>query len=189
MARIPYIEKDSAPQEIADIFTKLETRVARVGNLWKIMAHSPSTVIHLLRMGNTLLTKTRLAPRLREMAILRLAVLLDCEYERRGHAMFGKEVGMTEEQVQTIEDWENSNTFNETERAVPRFTDELVKTSRATDETFSALTKHLNPGMMVELAITIGYYGMLARLLLPFEVDLTDNAPTSSSQIVGRPSD
>ena len=189
MARISYIEKGTAPPEIADIFAKMETKGARVGNLWKIAAHCPTTLVHLLRMGNALLTKTRLSPRLREMAILRSAVILDCEYERRGHAMFGKEVGMTEEQVQTIEDWENSNAFNETERAVLRFTDEVVKTSRATDESFSDLARHLEPGMMVELAITIGYYGMLARILLPFEVDLSDAAPTSSSQIVGRPSD
>ena len=185
MARIDYIEKDTAPQEIADIFTKMEANGAPAGNLWKIAAHSPPTLVHLLRMGNALLTKTKLDPRLREMSILRSAVILDCEYERRGHAMFGKEVGMTEEQVQAIKGWENSGAFNETERAVLRFTDEVVKTSRATDTTFSNLAQHLEPGMMVELAITIGYYGMLARILLPFAVDLNDTIPTSPTQIIG----
>ena len=186
MARIPYIEKDSAPQEIADIFTKLETRVARVGNLWKIMAHSPSTVIHLLRMGNTLLTKTRLDPKLREIAILRGAVILDCEYERRSHAIIGKEMGMTDEQVNTITDWENSKAFSETERAVLRFTDEVAKFGSVKDETFSALAEHMEHGTMVELALIIGYYGMLARVLLPFKVDLDAEPPESISQVVGR---
>ena len=40
--------------------------------------------------------------------------------------------------------------------------------------------------MMVELAETVGFYGMIARLLLPFEVDMDEEAFTSSSQIVGR---
>ena len=38
MARISYIEKGTAPPEIADIFAKMETKGARVGNLWKIAA-------------------------------------------------------------------------------------------------------------------------------------------------------
>ena len=186
MARIPYIEKDKAPQEIAELFTKMEARGARVGNIWKILAHSPSTLLHLMRMGNALLSKTKLNPKLREMAILRTSVIVDCEYERRSHAMFGKEVGMTDEQVRTIKDWENSSAFNEAEQAVLRFTDEAVKNVRVKDATFSDLAKHLDQGMMVELAMTIGFYGMLARILLPFEVDLSDEPPTSSSQIIGR---
>ena len=93
---------------------------------------------------------------------------------------------MTDEQVRTIKDWENSSAFNEEEQAVLRFTDEVVKFAKVTDETFSNLDKHLEQGMMVELAITVGFYGMLARLLLPFEVDLHSEPPTSSSQIIGR---
>ena len=186
MARIPYVEKDKAPQEIAELFTKMEARGARVGNIWKMLAHSPSTLLHLIRMGNALLSKTKLNPKLREMAILRTSVIVDCEYERRSHAMFGKEVGMTDEQVSTIKDWENSSAFNETERAVLRFTDEVAKNARVEDATFSDLAKHLNQETMVELALTIGFYGMLARILLPFEVDLSDAPPTSSSQIIGR---
>ena len=186
MARIAYVEKDQAPQEVTEVFTRMETRGATIGNLWKIAAHSPSTLLHFIRMGNTLLSRTRLNPKLREMAIVRVAEILDCEYERRAHTMFGKEVGMTDEQVRTIKDWENSSAFSEIERAVLRFTDEVAKNARVKDETFSDLARHLDEGMMVELAQTVGYYGMLARILLPFEVDLNDEMPTSSSQIIGR---
>ena len=100
--------------------------------------------------------------------------------------MFGKEVGMTDEQIKAVGDWEHSSVFNETERAVLSFADEVIKDARVTDETFSNVAKVLDEGMMVELALTVGFYGMLARILLPFEVDLDEEAPLSSSQIVGR---
>ena len=185
MARISYVEQDNAPNEVADIFTKMETRGARVGNVWKMAAHSPSTLLHLIRLGNYILTKTKLNPKLREMAILREAVILDCEYVRSAHVVFGKEVGITNQQLMAINDWENSGTFSEEEQAVLRFTDEVVKFAKVTDETFSDLGRYLEQGMMVELALTIGYYGMLARIILPFEVDLSDEPPASSSQITG----
>ncbi|MFC1981706.1 carboxymuconolactone decarboxylase family protein [Chloroflexota bacterium] len=187
MARFSYVEKDEAPQQVADIFAKMEAHGAPVLNLWKTAAHSPSTLAHLVRLGNALLAKTTLDPGLREMAVLRVAAILDCEYEIRAHSMFGKEVGLTYEQMTAIKDWESSGIFDETERAVLRFTDEVAKAAQVSDETFSDLAKHLGPGMMVELALAVGYYGMLARILLPFKVDLDDDAPTSSSQLVGRP--
>ena len=186
MARIRYVEKHDAPQEIAELFAKMESRGVNIANIWKMLAHSPSTLVHLMRMGNALLSKTQISPKLREMAILRSACILDCEYEKVSHTMFGKEVGMTDEQVRAIDNWENSNVFDKTERAVLSFTDEITKYARVTDETFSALSQILNEGMMVELAMTIGFYGMLARVILPFQVDLNEKVPTSSSQILGR---
>ena len=80
--------------------------------------------------------------------------------------MFGKEVGMTDEQLDSIKDWVNSNAFNGVEQAVLRFTDEVAKDARVKDDTFSALAKHMDEGMMVELTQTVGFYGMLARMLL-----------------------
>lgn len=187
MARISYVEKNKAPDAVAALFTKMEANGAIVSNLWKIAAHSPSTLIHLIRSGNALLSKTELDAKLREMAILRTASILDCEYEIKAHTMFGKEVGITDEQVRAIAHWENSDVFNETEQAVLRFTDEVAKNAKVKDKTFSNVAKCLNQRMMVELALTVGYYGMIARILLPFAVDLSDEAPQSSSQIIGHP--
>ncbi|MBI2329397.1 MAG: carboxymuconolactone decarboxylase family protein [Chloroflexi bacterium] len=172
MARIPYVEKDGAPQEVAETFAKMEARGNPVVNLWKMVAHSPATLIHVIRTGNSLLTKTRIDPRLREMAILRTAEMLDCAYEIRAHARAGLREGMTDEQVKSIKNWESSNNFNDIERAVLRFTDEVARVARVKDETFSNLAQYLDEGMMAELALIVGFYGMLARILLPFEVDL-----------------
>lgn len=188
MARIPYVNKDKAPKEVAEIFAKMEANGAPVLNLWKMAANSPATLPHLIRLGNSLLTKTSLSPKLREMAILRVAELLSCEYEKQAHVPFGLEVGMTTAQVKDIGRWESSQAFDPVERAVLAFTDEVAKGGVVRDETFAALAANLNAMMIMELAQAVGFYGMLARILLAFKVDLQTGAPSSSTQITGRPS-
>lgn len=166
----------------------MEARGARVGNIWRTAAHSPATLIHLIRLGNAMLSRTRLDPALRELAVLRVAEILDCDYERKPHTMFGKEVGLTDEKIAAVRDWEKADIFNEVERAVLRFTDEVAVKGRVSNVAYAALARHLDAGMMVELAEVIGMYGMLARILLPFEVEQdSEGAPTSAAQIIGRP--
>ena len=189
MARIPYVNNDNANQEVSEIFTKMETNGAVVLNLWKMAAHSPVTLIHMIRMGNSILSKTELAPKLREIAILRVAGMIDCAYEKKAHTMLGKSVGITDEQITLIDkDWENSGVFNVAELAVLRYTDEIIKHNKVSKITFSELEKHFNHREMMELTIAIGYYRMLAMLLLTFEVDLESNNLTSPSHIVGHSS-
>ncbi len=187
MARIKYADPAKLTPEIKDYFARMESHGAVIGNVWKMAANSPSTVIPLLMLGNALLTKTKLDPKLREIAILRTASILKCAYQTRSHTMFGKEVGVTDEQLASIGDWRNSAAFNETERALLSFVDEVVRDARATDQTFHELAKFMNDQMMTELVTLLGFYGTIARILLVLEVDLDDKPRTSSTQITGRP--
>jgi 4-carboxymuconolactone decarboxylase len=188
MARIPYVSKDNTSQEISELFTKIESNGAVVLNLWKMAAHSPATLQHMVRMGNAILSKTEVDPKLREIAILRVAELLNCEYERKAHVVLAKRAGVTDEQVADIKNRESSSAFNPIEQAILRFTDEITKDGKASQSTFSELAKHLSHREMMELTITIGFYGMLARLILTFDVDLEDTNLTPS-KIVGRSSE
>jgi AhpD family alkylhydroperoxidase len=186
MARIPYVEKEKALPEVAEIYNKIESRGFPVTNVFRMAAHSPSTLGHLIRMGDAILIKTKLNPKFREMAILRTAAMLDCQYEFKAHAKYGKQVGMTDEQVEAIKDWEKSKLFNEAERAVLRFVDEAAQDGRVKDKTFSDLRRFLDEQEMVELDLTIGYYGMLARLLLAFQVDPKERPQSSVEKVLDR---
>jgi len=137
-------------------------------------------------MGDAILIKTKLNPKFREMAILRSAAILDCDYEFQAHIRYGKQVGMTDEEIEAIKDWEKSKLFNETERAVLRFVDEVARGGRVKDKTFSDLKRYLDEQEMVELTLTVGYYGMLARLLLAFQVDLQVRPQSSVEKVLDR---
>lgn len=186
MARIPYVGSGEAPKDVAELFSRMEANGAPVLNLWKMAANAPTTLPHLIRLGNALLSKGELHPRLREMAILRVAETLGCEYEKRAHIPIGREAGMSEDQVRGIADWRNSGAFDQVERAVLGFTDEVAAGGVVKDQTFATLQAHLDARRMMELAETIGFYGMLARILLSFRVDPEAEVPASASGLTGR---
>ena len=186
MSRISYVDRSTAPPETAELFARMESNGASVLNLWQMAAHSPATLPYLVRLGNSILSKTNLNPVLRELAILRQAEILGCAYEITAHSMLGKDVGITDEQINALKSWRASKIFNPAERAVLRFTDELIKRGEVSAHTFSATEKFLDPRGIMELTVTIGFYELLSHLLLTFEVDAESGAFTSASQIMGR---
>lgn len=186
MVRIPYVEKENAAPEVAELYAKMESRGFPIQNLWKMAAHCPAALGHMIRLGDAVLLKTRLNPTLREIAILRSAVILDCAYETKAHTGMGKQAGVTDEQIQAVKDWKISRAFNKTEQAVLRFTDEITREAKVSDETFTNLQQYLDADMMVELAITIGFYGMLARVLLPFQVDPQEISQSTGQNLLNR---
>ena len=186
MARVRLIEKEQASPEVKEIFQKIEDNGARILNLYKVAAHSPKVFLNLTRLGNSIIGRMELNPRLREIAILRVASLAGSEYEWTQHVPVALQVGISQKQLDAISDWKNSSEFNDEERAVLQYTDEVAQKVRVTDQTFNRLKSFLNEQLIVELTITIGYYGMLARLLVPLQVEVDEISAGSAGELIGR---
>lgn len=168
MALLPYGDDTN---EISD-----ETREALKRpytlNVARMMANSEVSFKAFGKLGNALMTKAKLSPKLREIAILRTAKVSRSVYEWTQHVPAARHVGVTEEQVAAIENWQSAKCFSELERLVLQFTDEVAANVKGKRETLEALKKHLGPAEIVELILTIGCWGMVARLLETTEVDL-----------------
>ena len=186
MARVRLIEKEQAPPEVREIFQKIEDNGARILNLYKVAAHSPKVFLNLIRLGNSVIGRMELPPRLREIVILRVAKLTGSEYEWAQHTPVALEVGISQKQLDSISDWKSSSEFNNEERAVLQYTDEVAQNVTVTDQTFNRLKNFFNEQTIVELTITIGYYGMLARLLVPLQVEVDESSAGSASELIGR---
>ena len=186
MARVRLIEKEQAPPEVKEIFQKIEDNGARILNLYKVAAHSPKVFLNLIRLGNSVIGRMELSPRLREIVILRVATLTGSEYEWAQHTPVALQVGVTQKQLDTIPDWKNSSEFNNEERAVLQYADEVAQKVEVSDQTFNMLKSFFNEQAIVELTITIGYYGMLARLLVPLQVEVDEISAGSASELIGR---
>jgi alkylhydroperoxidase family enzyme len=52
--------------------------------------------------------------------------------------------------------------------------------------TFNTLRQFLNEQSIVELTISIGYWGLVARVLVPLEVDLDVSTASSAQDLTGR---
>ncbi len=172
MARVAVLNKEQAAPEIREMFHKMEENGFRVLNVFKVMAHCPQVGYHFLRMGNAILFKGTLPPALRELAILRVGHINRAKYEWTHHVPVALRLGVREEQIEGLPDWKNSVTFNAQERAVLQYTDEVTQSIRVKDDTFAAIRSFLNEEGIVELTTTIGYYGMVCRILEALQVEL-----------------
>ncbi|GAG84700.1 unnamed protein product, partial [marine sediment metagenome] len=177
---------EQAPPEVREIFQKIEDNEAKILNLYKVVANSPGLLLNFIRLGNSVIGRMGLPARLREIVILRVARLTGSEYEWAQHAPVALQVGVSQKQLDSISDWKNSAEFNNKERAVLQYTDEVAQKVKVTDQTFNTLKNFFNEQTIVELTMTIGYYEMVARLLVPLQVEVDESSVGSASELIGK---
>ena len=186
MSRVQTVQNDQARPEVREIYDKIEEHGAKVLNLYRVLAHSPNVLRSFLRLGGSLLVRSELSPKLRELAILRVAKLAGSEYEWVQHYLIALEVGVTHEQTEALSHWNDAANFSDEERAILQYTDEIAQNVEVKDETFKALQQHLSEQSIVELTLSIGYWGMVARVLVPLQVDIDIQTLNSIKELFGR---
>src|SRR5436853_1443842 len=136
MARLPYADAETAPDDVAKALGRLPEL-----NIFRMLANADTAFVPWLRWGGAILSDLELDPLLRELAILRVARLTPhAEYEWVQHVPIAKAVGATDAQVAALErDDPDAGCFSEAERSVLRFTTEVVRDARASDETLAAV--------------------------------------------------
>ena len=169
MARIPYVDPDTAPQAVREVFEVMPVRL----NIFKMMAHAETNFRPWVMLGGSILSQQKLAAKLRELAILRVAQLTPARYEWVQHVPIALGVGATQDQVDALDRGEaEAACFDEVERLVLRFTTEVLRDVRASDSTFAAMTDRFSPQEIVELLLTIGFYMSIARVMETTDIDL-----------------
>ena len=173
MALLPYVDESKASEKTREILGNTPRKM----NVARMIANSSDAVFqNFSRLGHSLLTRAKLDAKLRELAILRTAKLTRSAYEWTQHVPIAKACGVTDEQIAAMENWQQAKSFDEDERLVLTLTDEVTRNVKGSRETVEALKKRLGTAEMVELILSIGFWGMVARLLETTEVELEDFA-------------
>lgn len=172
MARVPILEKEEITGDLKETFAKMESRGTKILNIFKVMAHCPEVGRDFLKLGNSILLKGRLDPRLRELAILRVGHLAEAVYEWTQHAALASRIGVPQAQIDALPQWHNSDMFDEKEKAVLQYVDEVAENIRVSQETFQELKHFFTDEQVVELSVVIGYYGAVCRVLEALEIEL-----------------
>jgi alkylhydroperoxidase family enzyme len=79
---------------------------------------------------------------------------------------------LTDVQLQTLDDYEQSNAFSDLEKLVLRFAEQWTQQGKAQAEVVSALAKTLSPAQLVVLAATIGLANWTNRFNETFDIQL-----------------
>ncbi|MCW2758562.1 MAG: Carboxymuconolactone decarboxylase [Nocardioidaceae bacterium] len=169
MARVPETLGDG---EVAE-----RIRARRPGGVLRpidrVLLHSP----RLADGWNALLGAIRggisLGPDLRELVVLRIAVLNEAPYEWASHEADAQAAGLGPAQRDALrrDDAARAPELDELQRAVVRFTDAVTRDLVVPDELFDGLAARLGIQAVVELAATAAAYNMVSRLVVTLGVE------------------
>jgi alkylhydroperoxidase family enzyme len=161
MPRIPYPDLEKVSPEAREMLGRLPSPA----NIFNMMAHAETCLKPVMKLGGTLLGKLKLDPRLRELALLHAVRLEGGEYEWVQHVPIAIDLGATQAQIDALEAGDDeAKCFSAQEKAVLRFTREVVEQVRASPEALEGVRKHLSDREVVELILMAGFYISLARL-------------------------
>src|SRR6185437_7529721 len=166
MARLPYLEADQVAPEYRDM-------LKRNTNLHKLLVNSPDIARAFQGMGSFIRFKSKLDPRLRELAILQVGWMEKSEYEFTHHVKIGKEFGVTDDDIEAMmaETEGKPSKLEPLAKAILRGAREMVRELAMSDATFAEIKKELSNEHMTDLVLTIAFYCAVVRVLATMKMD------------------
>ena len=171
MARLNYVEKEQANPEQEKILSQLTQKSGKIANIWKLWSHSPLTLETFMSFYKTLM-KGSLDGKLRELAYIKTSMLNDCAYCAEAHKGVARKIGLTDQQLQEINNYESSGLFSPVEKLVLKYAEELTRTAKSSNNVVQELKKHLSEEQLVELNLTVGTANLTNRFNMSFMTDL-----------------
>jgi alkylhydroperoxidase family enzyme len=113
--------------------------------------------------------QTTLLPSLRELVILRIAVLNDAPYEFSQHVTAALAAGLDEARIEAVRGNDRA-CFVGIERIVLDYTDSMTRNIHVSDALFDRVKGAFDTTGTVELTATIAAYNMVSRLLGALDV-------------------
>jgi alkylhydroperoxidase family enzyme len=167
MARVPYLDKSDLAPEYQDV---LKRDIA----LHRALAHSPNGARAFGGLGQFIRHKSRLDPRLRELAILQVGYLARAPYEWSHHVKIGREFGVTDDDIRAlIEETEGrASTLEPLAGLVLKGAREMTLEGAMSQATYAALAKHFDHERMVDLVITIAFSNAVVRVLASLQIEV-----------------
>ncbi|HUZ71813.1 MAG TPA: carboxymuconolactone decarboxylase family protein [Stellaceae bacterium] len=168
MARVPYVDAKDLPSGYADVVPPDALNIRRA------MANSPEAARLHGALAMFIRHKSRLDPRLREMAILQVGYSSRCVYEYAHHVELARQFGVSDDDIRAVADDTagRPTRLDALTRAVLKAAREMTTGIAMSDETHAVLKQSLDSERLVELVLAISIYNSTVRVLESLKVDL-----------------
>ena len=167
MPRIAPLPFESAPEAVKQLLSP-----ERPNEMALLFGHAETNWPRLADLLLSILSEQRLDPRLRELAILRVARLRGAIFEWEQHVGISRAAGVAADQLAAIEAGRiDAPCFDDLERLVLEATSELAERHTLSRATFDRLAARLSPREVVELLMAAGIYEALAKLMNAVELE------------------
>ncbi|MEG1768881.1 MAG: carboxymuconolactone decarboxylase family protein [Comamonas sp.] len=158
--------------ELATQEAQIIAERGRISPLYQVLLNSPAMAHGWEQMLSAVRNRNSLDAGLRELVILRVAVLNDAPYEFDAHVPHAQRAGQSAEAIEAIrsETLSLDAPWTAAERVALRLTDAMTRSIVVSDALFAQVRTHFDARAQVDLVATIGAYNMVSRFLSAFEI-------------------
>ena len=172
MARLPYA--DLTAPEAAPLVEQIIAERGSVLHLYQMLLHSPPIAKGWLNHLTGIRHNSSLPGDVRELVIMRVALLNRAPYEADQHAPIALAEGMTQAQLDALPDWQTSDQFTPLQCAVLAYTDAMTRNVQVDDAVFKEIRQYFDERLTIELTATIATYNMVSRFLEALHIHSDD---------------
>ena len=147
------------------VFDGFRDRGREVPLLYRMLGNAPAMLDAWTAMAWPLRSEPDTDRALRELLIMRTALLTRSSFEWQAHWPAAVRAGVTEAQLEALDDWGSSSAFSAAERAALACTDEIVLDGGAAQRSVAGLREHFATGECIELLLTASFYVCVSRML------------------------
>ena len=179
MARIP--DADISALAVRPLVKRIEAERGSVLHLYQMLLHSVPLTEGWLGLLTAVRQKFGLNGAIRELVIMRVAILNGAQYEADQHAPIALTEGITQAQIDALDGWHDSGLSDDLQRATLQLTDTMTRDVNVPSDQLDDLRRHLDDATTVELVATVAAYNMVSRFLEALGIDSNDVRPMSAS--------
>jgi AhpD family alkylhydroperoxidase len=179
MVRISPAAEAEWPEEIATFIAGFRSSARRGvpaegrpsgANLLGTLVRHPALAKAFLTFNGHVLSGSTLSYRQRELLVLRVAFVRQCDYEWAQHVLRGREAGLRDDEVARIGAAPDAPEWSMLDRALLTATDELIVDGAVGADTWAALAGEFDEQQLMDVVFTVGTYELVAMALRSFDV-------------------
>jgi 4-carboxymuconolactone decarboxylase len=174
VSRLPPLP-DPLPAAVEELFAERIRRSGSILNIHHTFGHAPKLSWASMQMAMALRFETS-TPRLYiEIAIVRAAQLARGVYELQQHKPMLLAEGFAHAKLDALENWRASALFDDKERALLAYVDQMADHGNVADQTFETLGRVFTPTQIMELSFAVGSYYGTALIMNALQIKLEPN--------------
>jgi 4-carboxymuconolactone decarboxylase len=157
-------------KELAEIEERILAERGRISTLYRVLLNSPPVAEGWERMLTAIRNRTLVPADLRELIILRVAVLNGAGFEYDAHVPHAQRAGVADEKIAAIRQAAIAPEFAPDERLVLELADAMTREVKVPSMLMDRLQAVFDERLTVEIVATVAAYNMVSRLLVALDV-------------------
>ena len=167
--RVPLVEPGTRP-ELAEIEKSILAQRGRISDLYRVLLNSGPLAAGWEAMLTAVRNKSSVPADLRELMILRVAVVNRAPYEFDAHVPHAQKAGVSDAKIAAVRETVIGSVFSDSEALVLELADAMTRNIDVPEALMDRLKTKLDARGVVETVATVAAYNMVSRFLVALQI-------------------